>query len=97
MEAAFVPPAKLIALQTSFGLAVLQKYLIIDVFGFAFPTEKVLAAFDRLSKNFKRFSLDELELIKTLTVPGTLNQFDITCIVDSQNLFDRLLIRSPLT
>ena len=97
MEAAFVPPAKLIALQTSFGQAVLQKYLIIDVFGFAFPTEKVLTAFGRLSKNFKRFSLDELELIKKLTVPGALNQFDITCIVESPYLFDRLLTRSPLT
>jgi hypothetical protein len=97
MEATFFPPAKLITLQTSFGQAVLQKYLIIDVFGFAFPTEKVLAAFGRLSKNFKKFSLDELELIKTLTVPGALNQFDITCLVDSQYLFDRLLTRSPLT
>jgi hypothetical protein len=55
MEAAFIPPSKLITLQTSFGQAVLQKYLIIDVFGFAYPTEKVLASFARLSKNFKRF------------------------------------------
>jgi hypothetical protein len=96
MEATFVPPTKLITLQTSFGQAVLQKYLIIDVFGFAFPTEKVLATFGRLSKNFKRFSLDELELIKNLTVPGALTQFDITSIVDSPYLFSRLLARSPL-
>ena len=53
-----VPVFKLVKLKTSNGLKILNKYLVIEIFSYAFETDMIKARFALLNKIFNKFSTE---------------------------------------
>ena len=61
----------------------LSKYLVVDIFAFAFSTNQVTVCFSRLNKSFHTFSIEEQALIACSTAPNSLaNLLRMRMVID---------------